>query len=817
MIAPLIPLIALLVPVQEPQAVPAPRDVPAPVQASVAAGGEVPDPPAGERVPEGAFAPVVIEGWEEVLERQAGAPLFEPPVRRFRAGAPGAWHLPDEGELPARSGERALTNEWGDPRMPLGFGRPVDSPSLWLRGGASEGTAAEQARLVVVTEDGERFVGDWQAIREEYSELSTDRERVVSLEVELRKAGWEQAWMLVDDLSYTVGGERVVVDFEDAPLGDLTGSGYAGLEWLAGLGLERRAPGPVALLTRPQPQPLAPLPPLAPAAPAAGVIDAPTLLQGFFCQELGSQPGTGAIPPDTHGAVGPNHFVSVVNSNITIYNKSGGQIATASLSSFFNGGGHGDPRVVFDPRANRWIVLSTNFSDRIYLAVSTSDSAQGTWLKTSFLVGQGVDANHWPDYPTLGVDERGVTIGALMIDNASGAGTMTIWALDKAPLIAASPSVGTVTAFRDLPYTKANQPAVHWDDPGVGYVACVWGGNQLLVRQVNPPLTNPTLTTASLITVATHNDPPNAPAQGSGVPINTGDDRLQNAVFRGDHLYTCHTVGTNLGTAAVRWNEVNPASGADIQRSTIRDDAGSFSYYHPSIAVNSVGDIVLGFSGSSSSTYVGCYMAGRRASDTPNDISDPVEYKVGTGAYQNLDGAGRNRWGDYSGTTADPTDDTFWTVQTFARSGNLWRLRAAQLEYDQTLISNYCVTTSNSVGSGALISASGSTSVSANDLVLIATGMPANQFMLFFYSFGQGQTPVANGILCVTNPLYRLAPHQISALGDATHAFDVAGPGPAAAVVDPGETAFFQAWYRDPAAGGANSNFSDGLQTTWVQ
>jgi hypothetical protein len=155
-------------------------------------------------------------------------------------------------------------------------------------------------------------------------------------------------------------------------------------------------------------------------------------------------------------------------------------------------------------------------------------------------------------------------------------------------------------------------------------------------------------------------------------------------------------------------------------------------------------------------------------------------------------------------------------VQTFARSGNTWRLRAAQLEYDSPLITNYCVTTPNSVGTGALISASGTTSIGANDLTLLATGMPTNQFMLFFYSFGQGLSPVANGVLCVGAPLFRLGATPTSALGDSSWAFNVASPPQTSGQISVGDTVYFQAWYRDPAAGGANSNFSNGLQTVWI-
>ncbi len=809
----------------QPRALPAPGETPSP--ATLADDPEA--TPAqinpGVRVDPGAFLNTRIEGWDVVMEREKQRPLFEQPSRRFRNGKRGEWESPDgDGALPTHSGDKSITNYWGDLRMPIGFDGQVEVTGVWLGKGSGQGSEADAVRLLGQAGGKTIATGAWTDLEEQMVFVALNAKGIDRLVIEARKADWTQAWYSLDDLTYVRAGRTVVLDFEDVPPGNLTGTGYGGLVWQRGEALKAHSPGPVSLLTRPQPQPLAPLvapkpaspSPAAPVAPSVGIIDPPSVMQQFFCQELGGNPGASSIPPDTHGAVGPNHFVTVVNSNITYWSKTGSLIAGASLNSFFGASAGGDPRVVYDPQDNRWIVISTNFSNRIYLAVSLTDSPQGGWLKTSFNTSQGADANRWPDYPTLGVGARGVYMSALMIDNSTGSGTMTIWALDKAPMIASSPVLGTVTAFRNLGYTQANQPAVHWEDPGVAYIASTWGNNQILVRQVNPPLTAPTLQTASILTVASHSSPPDAPASGSSVPISTGDDRLQNAVYRGGSLFTCHTIGTNQNTAGIRWYEIGPSNGADIQRSTIRDTTGVFHYYYPSIAVNSVGDVVVGYSGSSASTFVSCFVSGRQDSDTQSDISDPLEYKTGTGSYQILDGSGRNRWGDYSGTTCDPGDDTFWTVQTFGRSGNLWRLRAAQLEYDSPLISNYCVTTPNSVGTGALISAIGTTSIGANDLTLLATGMPAGQFMLFFYSFGQGLTPVANGFLCVSAPLFRLGATSISGLGDSSWSFNVASPPQASGQVSVGDTVFFQAWYRDPAAGGANSNFSDGLQTIWI-
>ncbi len=77
--------------------------------------------------------------------------------------------------------------------------------------------------------------------------------------------------------------------------------------------------------------------------------------------------------------------------------------------------------------------------------------------------------------------------------------------------------------------------------------------------------------------------------------------------------------------------------------------------------VNCAGDMVIGFSGSSAINYVGAYYSWRL-----NDGATPAMPRVirnGLTSYTDPEG----RWGDYSATTLDPSDDwSFWTVQEYA-------------------------------------------------------------------------------------------------------------------------------------------------------
>lgn len=124
---------------------------------------------------------------------------------------------------------------------------------------------------------------------------------------------------------------------------------------------------------------------------------------------------------------------------------------------------------------------------------------------------------------------------------------------------------------------------------------------------------------------------------------------------------------------------------------------------------------------------------------------------------------------------------------------------------------NTCVTTPNSAGSGATLSSSGSTSLFTDDLVLIATGCPPNVAGLFFFGDLQVQAPFGNGIRCVGGAVTRLPVRSANSSGVLADALDL-GAMAASLGITAGATRYFQAWFRDPAAGGAAFDLSDALE-----
>jgi hypothetical protein len=464
---------------------------------------------------------------------------------------------------------------------------------------------------------------------------------------------------------------------------------------------------------------------------------------------------------------------------------------------------------VYDSHSGRFILTSDDFNSRIYLAVSMTSDPTGAWFKTSFQTNTaGVDLGSWPDYPTLGVDANGVYMACYAV-NSTGNG-MTLFALDKAPLVAASPSLGTVTAFRNLFWEGAIQPCVTFGNPSGEY--CI---SYNTLYRVDAPLTAPTLTPLGSSHIPSWAAPPNAPSQG-GSALDTLDGRLMNAVFRNGSVWTAHAVAQG-GKSVARWYKINVSPVSLAQSGTI-DDPTRY-YFMPGVSVNANDDMVVGFTGSSSSQYAASYVTGRKSSDASGQTGPVLQIKAGEGGYS--DGGNPSRWGDYSLTTVDPTNDLdFWTIQEYARAGNIWGTWIAQVLYDNCVAVtpvNFCVAAPNSSNpGGATMSYSGTNSIARNDFVLQTFGAPPNKTCLYLYAQDQtGFAPFGNGYRCINPPFFRVSPPTTSDfVGDVYYPLDLTTL-PTAGRISAGQSWGFMLWYRDPAAGGAFYNGSDGHSTTW--
>lgn len=133
--------------------------------------------------------------------------------------------------------------------------------------------------------------------------------------------------------------------------------------------------------------------------------------------------------------------------------------------------------------------------------------------------------------------------------------------------------------------------------------------------------------------------------------------------------------------------------------------------------------------------------------------------------------------------------------------------------------SNYCQATPHSFGGPASITWMGSLDLSTNTFGLKTSALPPVTASFGMFTYGQVQTnvPFANGFLCISpfNPgIFRMRMQHLTAAGIVLNSI-VATPHEYTAFT-PGSNWNFQFWYRNPQAGGAKFNLSNGLNVTFA-
>jgi hypothetical protein len=133
--------------------------------------------------------------------------------------------------------------------------------------------------------------------------------------------------------------------------------------------------------------------------------------------------------------------------------------------------------------------------------------------------------------------------------------------------------------------------------------------------------------------------------------------------------------------------------------------------------------------------------------------------------------------------------------------------------------SNYCQATPHSFGGPASITWMGSLDLSQNTFGLKTSSLPPVTASFGMFTYGQVQTnvPFANGFLCISpfNPgIFRFRMQPLTASGNVLNSITVTPHEYVA--FSAGSNWNFQFWYRNPQAGGANFNLSNGLNVTFA-
>jgi hypothetical protein len=408
-----------------------------------------------------------------------------------------------------------------------------------------------------------------------------------------------------------------------------------------------------------------------------------------------------------------------VNGRIRVFDKDGTNpgVLDVSDSTFWSSVRNGldvtDPQVEYDRLSQRWIVAQINFdptnpsfvNNRIMLAVSsgpeiTSQSDFTYYFFTQNGPNPGATAR-FADYPQMGIDANAIYIGTNdFASNGSFAGT-TAYVIRKSSVTAGGPIV--VTAFRGLTNgigvgPDSPQPAQNMD-PNVGEGYIVGPDNasfgKLDIRRISNPGGTPSISGNLSVTVPSTTFPENVPAQGSPHKLDALDDRLFEAMIGRDEsgtlsLWTAHNIEVDSSGVAsasgsrdgARWYQLGNLSTTPtlLQSGTLFDPAGTNPRYFwiPSIAMNGQGHASLNSSTAGTGRFAEVASTAHLSGDSTG-TTEPFDITQTSSSTYNV-GDNPERWGDYSQTVVDPTDNmTFWTFQEYTYGTDDWGVQVIKL------------------------------------------------------------------------------------------------------------------------------------------
>ena len=398
-------------------------------------------------------------------------------------------------------------------------------------------------------------------------------------------------------------------------------------------------------------------------------------------------------PTDPTGAVGPNHFVNSWNSAFRIWDKEGNPLTnSASLATIFPGETLGDPIVVYDRYAERFVIMEfSNSPNGILVAVCQGeDPVNDGWFTYRF------NMNSFPDYPKLTIWSDGYYITANK--NSSSAGTTeVVYALERDKMIIGEedaqmhgfplPQITTSGFFSPLGFNVngselppvGNAPIVYVQDDAWGGVSTdhlkIWNINVDWADENNSEISSPqVLETAAFDGVFDGGSFSNLP-QPSGQDI----DALQATImymaqyrrFSSYNAVVLNFVVDLDGSddlAGIRWYELRQDNDGDewtiFQEGTYAQPDGH-SAFAGNMAMDVNGNIGLAYTVVSDEVYPSLRYTGRLNGD-PSGVMTFNEQSIAEGTMSNPS----YRYGDYSQMTVDPSDDvTFWSIGEYFKDG----------------------------------------------------------------------------------------------------------------------------------------------------
>ena len=396
----------------------------------------------------------------------------------------------------------------------------------------------------------------------------------------------------------------------------------------------------------------------------------------------------GCSPPDTNGDIGLSEYVQIVNATkIAVFDKTtGNALGGFDMGSLWGSGpcaaDVGDPVVVFDAIAQRWVFSQLASPQHVCIAVSQTSDPLGAYYLYLF------DVSEFADYFKIGVWPNAYL-------GTANQSSYAAFAFDRAKMLAGNPNATLVQFDGETNLMLPANVSGTAQPQGGGYFytfkddAFHGGVDRIELFQLTPNFRHPEKSTFNLIqtfkiapftyTVCGFFNFDCIPQKGTSVLVDAVSEwPMQRFAYRQvgatEELVGAFTVGGGSATpgAAVRWFELRKTGRKWklIQEGT-QDLGDGLNRFMASIAMDAAGNIALGYSASSANDFPSIRYATRRPNDPLGTLGPERVLQAGHGSQNQSD-----RWGDYSGMAVDPVGGCqFWYTNEFypVSSGHDWQ------------------------------------------------------------------------------------------------------------------------------------------------
>ena len=395
-----------------------------------------------------------------------------------------------------------------------------------------------------------------------------------------------------------------------------------------------------------------------------------------------------ATPGDPTGEVGRDYYLASWNSSFRFYNLDGSPATpNTSLSNLFGPNESGDPIVLYDSEADRYVISSMG-SSALNFAISVSnDPVNDGWHVYNAASNQFPTSGQFPDYPKYSIwsdgyycttNTGGDNLFVLEREKIlNGDPTASLQAFDIPAMVTAGFSSAQVLDIVDDDHpAPGNATLVYMQDDSWTGVSIdhlkIWNINIDWSNSSNSSVSSPTQLNTTAFNSTFDGGSFSNLEQPSGPDIDAMQWTIMNqAQFRKFPTHNSAVLnfvvdvdGSSAELAGVRWYELRQDGDGQpwsiYQEGTYIAPDGRHAFA-ASMSIDLQGNIGMGYSSVSSTESISLRYTGRYAGDPLGEMTlEEGLVAQSTGNNPNL------RYADYADISVDPVNDKqFWYVSEY--------------------------------------------------------------------------------------------------------------------------------------------------------